>query len=203
MKKTEKGNYGYIKYEKAKRTLITAIMFAIPLIIFFTGLQQTGTRKNLFTLVAILGILPAAKVAVGWIMMMMQKSGDKNAVEETEKRVGELTRAYELVVSAYEGTMPLDALVICGDQVVCYSSHGQKDKFEFMEKHMAKILNANRYYSTKVKIFSELKPYMDRVERLAHAPEKYREGIKFIPDENYPELSREELMKRVLMAISL
>lgn len=140
MKKTEKGNYGYIKYEKAKRTFITAIMFAIPLIIFFTGLRQTGTRKNLFTLVAILGILPAAKVAVSWIMMMMQKSGDKNALEETEKRCGELTRAYELVISAYEGTMPLDALVICGDQVVCYSRHGKKDKFEFMEKHMAKIL---------------------------------------------------------------
>ena len=52
MKKAEKGNYGYIKYEKAKRTLITAVMFAIPLIIFFTGLGQTGTRKNLFTLVA-------------------------------------------------------------------------------------------------------------------------------------------------------
>ena len=194
MKKTEKGNYGYIKYEKAKRTLITAVMFAIPLIIFFTGLGQTGTRKNLFTLVAILGILPAAKVAVSWIMMMMQKSGDKNALEETEKRCGELTRAYELVISAYEG---------CGDQVVCYSSHGQKDKFEFMEKHMAKILNANHYYSTKVKIFPELKPYLDRVDQLAHAPEKYREGIKFTPDENYPELSREELMKQVLTAISL
>lgn len=54
-----------------------------------------------------------------------------------------------------------------------------------------------------MKIFPELKPYLDRVDQLAHAPEKYREGIKFTPDENYPELSREELMKQVLMAISL
>lgn len=203
MKKTAKGKAGYIRYEKMKRTVITVVMFAIPLIIYFTGLYQTGTRKNLFTLVAVLGVLPAAKVAVNWIMMLMQKPAPRDAVEGTEARARELTRSYEMTVTAYEGSMPLDAMVICGNQVVCYSSRGKKEQFEFMEKHMAKILNGNGYYSTKVKIFSNLKHYLDRVEQLAGEPEKYREGIKFKPDETYPDLSREELMKHVLLAISI
>ena len=38
MKKTAKGEPGYVQYEKKKRTIITVIMFAIPLTIFFTGL---------------------------------------------------------------------------------------------------------------------------------------------------------------------
>ena len=55
MKKVKKGNYGYIRYERKKRLLVTLVMFAIPLVIYVTGYIQTKTRLNLFTFVAILG----------------------------------------------------------------------------------------------------------------------------------------------------
>ena len=61
MKKVEKGSYGYIQYQKKKRLLVTFILFLIPLVIFATGLIQTKTRLNLFTVVAIVGCLPACK----------------------------------------------------------------------------------------------------------------------------------------------
>lgn len=202
MKKVKKGSAGYVSYEKKKRTIITAVMFAIPLVIFFTGLIQTGTRLNLFTLVAVLGMLPAARSAVGWIMILLQKSASPQAVSGTEERAGELVRGYELMVTAYEGRLPLDALVVCGNQVVCYSSASKGD-FGLMERHMEKILSSNGYHSVKVKVFRELKPYLERVEQLAKNPEKYREGIAFTPDERYPDLSREELIKHVIMAISV
>ena len=98
MKKVKKGNAGYVSYEKKKRTAVTAVMFAIPLVIFFTGLIQTGTRLNLFTLVAVLGMLPAARSAVGWIMILLQKPADPEAVSQTEKRGPDLVRGYELMV---------------------------------------------------------------------------------------------------------
>ena len=201
--KTPKGQPGYIAYEKKKRTILTLIMFAIPLIIFFTGLIQTGTRKNLFTLVAILGILPAAKVGVNWIMILLQRNADPEMVKKTQERAGTLTQAYELTVTAYEGRMPLDCLVICGNTVACYSANGDRSKFGFMEQHMAKILSGNDYYGVKVKIFNQERPFLERVESLAKDPDKYREGIRFTPDERYPDLSREELIKQVLMAISI
>ncbi|MCI5994851.1 MAG: hypothetical protein MRZ45_02695 [Blautia sp.] len=56
--KAEKGDFGYIKAQKKKRTLITLGLFAIPLVIFLTGLHETGTRLNMFTFVAIMGCLP-------------------------------------------------------------------------------------------------------------------------------------------------
>ena len=61
MKKVKKGNYGYIRYERKKRLLVTLVMFAIPLVIYVTGYIQTKTRLNLFTFVAILGCLPASR----------------------------------------------------------------------------------------------------------------------------------------------
>lgn len=65
--KIQKGDFGYINAQKKKRTLITAVLFLIPLVIFFTGLHETGTRLNLFTFVAIMGCLPASRSAVGMI----------------------------------------------------------------------------------------------------------------------------------------
>lgn len=203
MKKVAKGAPGYIRYEQKKRTAITIILFGISLLVYFTGLIQTGTRKNLFTLVAILGVLPAAKAAVNMIMVLMQKPGDAQIVELTEKKKGKLAASYEMVVTAYEGSMPLDAMVVCGNQVVCYSGRGKKEKIALMEKHMADILKGNGYTGVTVKIFQEKKHYLERVEQLAKTPEKYREGIPFTPDERYPDLSREELIKHVLLAISV
>ena len=46
MKKTAKGDAGYVSYEKKKRALITLVMFAIPLTIYFSGWAYAGTRKN-------------------------------------------------------------------------------------------------------------------------------------------------------------
>lgn len=48
--KRDKGEFGYIKSQKIKRGLITLVMFAIPIIIFLTGLFITKTRLNMFTL---------------------------------------------------------------------------------------------------------------------------------------------------------
>lgn len=203
MKKVRKGKYGYIRYEKKKRALFTLGLFALPLTVFFIGLYMTGTRNNILSVLAILGVIPAAKFAVDWIMVMMQKSADPEIVDITEKTAGNLTRAYELVVTAYEGRMPLDAVVVCGNQVVCCSPRGDQKKFAFMEKHMADILKNNGYHSVKVKIFPDLRHYQERIGQLADAPEKYREGIKFTTDEKYPDLSRDELIKHTLLAISI
>ena len=71
--KVQKGNFGYIRAQKKKRVLVTIVLFAIPLMIFFTGLAITKTRLNLFTFVAVMGCLPASKSAVGMILMLMQK----------------------------------------------------------------------------------------------------------------------------------
>lgn len=203
MKKVVKGNQGYTKYEQKKRTILTIVMFGISLLLFFTGLIQTGTRKNWFTLIAILGVLPAAKCAVNMIMIWTQKPADQKLIELTKEKAGDLPTSFEMTITAYEGRMPLDAMVVCGNQVVCFSSRGKREQFGFMEKHMAAILKGNGYSPAKVKIFQDQKHFLERVEQLAKDPERYREGITFTPDERYPDLSREELIKHVLLAISI
>ncbi len=215
MKRVPKGSSGYIRYEKVKRALIALLMFAIPLTIFFTGWITTGTRKNLLTVVAILGVIPAARFAVSWIMIMLQKEAPSYVVEHTGKAAGDLVHAYELTVTAYEGRMPLDAVVVRSGSVVCLSLNGKKEQFGFMEKHMESILAKNGYKKVKVKIFADEKNYLDRVQSMKKADEKVapqpEEGYPDAADEEeegvqtagYERLSRDERILAVIKAISL
>ena len=199
--KVSKGDIGYIKAQKKKRTWMTAGLFALPLAIFFTGLWQTGTRLNLFTFVAIMGCLPAARCAVGMVMILMQKPVEESFYSEMEKRAGDLTRAYELVISAYEKNTPIDGLVVCGYHVVGYTSSPKADT-SFVQKHIQEILKGNGYRSD-VKIFKDVKPFLDRVGYLAKNQEEIEKDIPFTPNESYPDLTRSQLVKHTILAISL
>lgn len=202
MKKKKKGSYGYIKYAKCRTFLITFVLFAIPLVIYVTGYLQTKTRLNLFTFVAILGCLPACKSLVGLIMILMQKPMPADKYREASAAAGELVAGYELVFTAYEHTTPVNALVVCGDQLVCYTPD-EKTDIAYIEKHLSRILTMNGFASVQPKVMKDFRKYLQRVSEIAGRAEHYREEIEFTPDERYPELSREELIFHTLLAISL
>ncbi len=61
-KKISKGNFGYFKSEKKRRLIITAILFAVPLFIFFTSWIYFKTRMTVWTVVAVVGCLPACQI---------------------------------------------------------------------------------------------------------------------------------------------
>ena len=201
MKKVAKGQFGYINYAKKKNILITLVMFAIPVLIFVTGLIQTGKRENLFTFVAIMGCLPAAKAAVGMILICMQKPLDKKLHEEMQIHVKDMTVLYESVISSYERNIPLPCIVVSGLNIICYTTDTKLDT-KFAEDHIKKILSGNGYKSN-VKIFRDLKSFYKRLDELYSHHLEMEASVSFEPDERYPDLSRNELVKHVLMAISV
>ncbi len=179
-----------------------AFLFGLCLLIFFTGVIMTGTRKNLFTLVAILGVLPAAKWAVQMIMVLLQKPVDPKVMEMTEEIAGDLTHGYELCVTAYEGRLSLDAVVVCGNSIAAYSS-AEKGKFDFMETHVRKIIHGNGLGNPTFKIFRKIEHYQERIKQLASDPEKYREGLRYTPDEQHEGETRDEAVLRIIKDISI
>lgn len=188
MKHASKGEYGYIRAEKKRRLIIMLVMFAIPIAIFITGCIYSGTRNNILTVVAILGIIPAAKFAVDFIMIMSVKSAPEQAVRMTQQYGDRLNACYELTVTAYEGKIPLDCVVSSGSSVACLCSSGDRKLIPLMEKHMEKILSSNGLWEEKVKIFTDEKHYSDRIEQMAKAQTDGK---------------REEKVLQVLKAISL
>lgn len=198
----QKGEHGYFAWEKIKRILINVFLYAIILLIYMTGIIRTHTNKNMFSLIAILGMLPTARWTVSMIMALIQKPVSQEAYEITEKTAGNLTRGYELCVTAEEGRLALDSLVVVGNNVVAYTS-ASKGLFEFMQKHIAKILSSNGLYGANVKIFLDLPHYEDRIRQLAENPDRYRVNLKNAADAVHEGETRDEAMLRVIKAISI
>ena len=199
--KVQKGEFGYIRYQKKRRVLVTLGLFLLPLAAFVAGILITGTRKNLITVIAVVGCLPACRSMVGVIMMWMQKPMEAELYQEIRSHQKDLTMAYELVITTYEKNAFLDAVAICGNKVAAYSSR-MKEPPEDIEQHIRKILKQNGY-KTEVKVFKEKRAYLDRLDHLNAHKAQLERDIHFEPDERYPGLGRDQLIRHLILAISL
>lgn len=199
--KIKKGDYGYIHSQKIKRVLLTLGLFALPLAAFVGGYLITGTKKNLITVVAVVGCLPACRSFVGAIVMFMQKPMKESVYREIQSHAGDLTMCYEMYLTTYEKSTFVESFAVCGNKVIGYSSRIEGSA-EFVEQHVRKILKHNGY-KTEVKVMTQLKPYLDRLDHLNSHKEELRRDIPFQPDERYPDLTREELIMHTILAISL
>ena len=180
-RKTKKGDFGYFSSEKKRRFLITVGLFSLPLLIFFVAWYANGTRMTV------------------WILM--RHPMDEKLYKEIRKHAGDLVMAYEMYMTFYEKSGYLDAVAVCGNTVVGYTSDPKADT-AYLAEQSQKIIRKNGY-KADVKILKDLKPYLERLDSMNEHKESLRSGIKFTPDERYPDLSREELIKHTILAICL
>lgn len=200
-KKIKKGDFGYVKAERKKRLITTIILFLIPILAYIGGVIVTETNQNIITIVAIVGCLPACKSLVGLIMIFLVKPMDQTHYEKIVQHAGELVMSYEMFLTTYEKNTDVECFAVCGNKVVGFSSK-IKGSSQFIEDHVRKILKQNGY-KTEVKVLTELKPFLERLDYMNQHKEELTRDIVFEPDERYPELSREELIKHTILAISL
>ena len=73
MSKKEKGEFGYLKYKRSFNLLLTIIAFLIIAAVFVTGLIIFKSRNNYMTLVATVLVLPGAKIAVSYFILLPHK----------------------------------------------------------------------------------------------------------------------------------
>lgn len=161
--KIEKGQPGYVKAQKMKYLMWTIVEFAIVIAVFVLGYIQTKTRLNLFTVVAIVGCLPAAKMLVEFITMAPYKSIDPEKYQEIEEKAELITTVYDMVITSEEKVMPVDAIAIYGHVICGYASSPKTDEV-LLAKHIKNILRDNHYDKMTVKIFHDYVPFLSRAE---------------------------------------
>ena len=199
MRIPEKGEHGYTDAHKRAQLLKTFLFFLIPIAIFVIGYVTTDTKRNYFTILAIVGCLPACKELVNVIMFLKRRSMPEAMYQEIEGHAGGLVRAYELVFTTYEKNYPVHSLVVRGQEIAGYTTLKNTD-LRPLQEHIAKTLKEHGISGVRVHISPDLKAYLDRVDALAG---REPEEIPFTPDGRYPELGREELIRKLLLALSL
>ena len=61
MQKATKGQFGYFRYERMRRLLITIITVLFPAAVFVAGIIVYGTERNLLTVIALVLGIPESK----------------------------------------------------------------------------------------------------------------------------------------------
>lgn len=169
MKKTkpEKGCYGYIRYQKRIRLLRTVLCFAAAFAIYLIGyLLNDGDKKNIYTIIAMLGIIPASLSCVGAIMMGLRKPMDEVLYRDVKDAAGSLNVAYELYFTTHDTNLFVDAAAVADGTVAAFTHEDVKqDVIRFMEDHIEKSLRASGH-RRKVKIFQNEKQFLERLRQM-------------------------------------
>ena len=196
-----KGTFGYISSEKKRRLLITIGLFVLPMLVLAGGIWYYKTRNNICTVLAIVGCLPGCRSIVNLIMIGKCHPMDESLYREISAHQGNLDMGYEMYMTFYEKNAYIDAVAVCGNLVVAYSSDPKID-VRFMEENIQKVIRKNGY-KAEVHIFTDLRKYTERLDSMNDHADSLREGIRFKPDEKYPDLSREQLILHTFYALCL
>lgn len=198
MKKVRKGSYGYTISHRKWQILKMSLYIALALSVFILGLIVTKTTKNVLSVVAIVGALPISKEMVGVIMSYKRKPMEKSVYEQISEKAGNLEQIYELLFTTNEKAYGVEAAVIEGRDVICYTVDA-KCEVQALQKHLIKMLNANDY-KENVKVYTDLKKFLDRVADLER---REKEEIPYKQNPTYPDLNRDQLIKHLLLALSI
>lgn len=174
-----KGTYGYIENHKAYAAIRTLVYFLLCVGLYVMGYVTTGSNKNLLTVVAILGCLPACKSLVNLIMFLKAKGCSQELMQRVRKYDADLTTFYDLYFTTYQKNFAISHMVLKGN-VLCGISESSKCDVNEAEKHLEQMLAQEGIKNVTVKIFSNADKYIDRlsqIKSLETEEHKNRDGI--------------------------
>lgn len=167
MKRISKGEYGYISFRRKTVLISTIIMFAISTAIFITGYVTTGTRKNLLTIVAVLGCLPACKSVVNLIMFMRAKGCSEQTKETLDTEIGgESPVLYDLYMTSYEQNYDISQVAIYPDTLLVLLPDADQNIKDKCKEHIESHLRIEGITYLNVTVLSDASKYAERVKKL-------------------------------------
>lgn len=186
--KPQKGEFGYLKYRKTRSLLHLIILVLTAVGIFVLGLAlNKWEATNIFTILAIVMVLPAARVFVSLVILIPYKQSDeeiKNMAEKYKREDDDLL--LDVVFTSSEHVMHLDALLVSGHQAVGLytATKGKPEKIEeyFKKEFAARKLDFIYYQAPSAAAFeSRLKRRGDSEilsEKQAQDRKEFMEMIK-------------------------
>lgn len=172
---------GYIKsrIKVSFLWLLVYVVFAVA--VFLTGYLWTHTRANVFTVVAVLMALPAAKRIVNLIVFLPRKSVERERVEQMQQAAGEHVLFTDYVFTSSEKVMHLDFLLIWEGNVLAVMAPSKQDTSytkKFLEESVHKL--APSYRVRVFKTEEELIRHLKTIKPVEEADKKEKKVEEFL-----------------------
>lgn len=162
-----KGEKHYLRIQRNYELTKTIVLFVIAIGLFVAGLIiNKGNKANIFTIAAVLGCLPACKCLVELIMFIRYKTCNDSLADSIEEHTDGLIHAYDRVFTSREKTYHVDHLVVNGNALCCYTSAAKFSVQDF-QKHLNVYLKAENIKDTTIKVFTDDKKYLERIEQMS------------------------------------
>ncbi len=164
--KVKRGDFGYIKAKKKKSLCGTLVMACIGIAIFLIGLfLNKMSNRNIFTVIAVLFVLPGAKSLVAYIVAFPYHSVEKERYEKVKKALPENMVLYtDLVITSSEKVMNLDFAAVGNKQVIGLIGPKEKE-LSYIRTYLGKgVSNWGEGY--KVKIVDSEKLFFSELARV-------------------------------------
>ena len=164
-RKHPKGSYEHAKYKRTVDIIITIFLFLLSLGLFVIGYVATGSKKNLLTIVAVLGLLPACKMVVDVIMCFRVKPVEESVKEGIDASIGKLYGLYHMYFTSYDKNFPIDHLVITSNSVIGLCSNPKFDEKMFIT-HLKDYMRKDGIKDITIKIFDDYNKYLNRLSEI-------------------------------------
>ncbi|MDD7402387.1 MAG: hypothetical protein SO170_02265 [Butyribacter sp.] len=178
--KAKRGEFGYIKRKKKSALLTTLLMVLLGIIVFVTGLLLNKmSNRNIFTVIAVLFVLPGAKSLVAYIVTFPYQSVSKERYDRVREVLPEQTELYaDMVITSAEKVMHLDFAVVGNGQVIGLLGNG-KQEISYVRKYLTDGVH-NWGPDYKVKIVDSEKTFLNEVKNITpqEVDEKEEEQVK-------------------------
>ncbi len=153
--------------------LITLVLYVCAIGMYLLGYFTLHTNKSIWSILAILAVLPASKSMVSLIMFLRFRSLDEKTYNEYGKAAHDAPVLYEAPFTTYEKTFFVDA-VMCRNNIVtvCYLKQpsGRNSHVQDLKKlndHLVNVLANDGFKDCTVKIFDSKKEFCDRLKKIS------------------------------------
>lgn len=176
----EKGEYGYITKSKKYDIIKMLIYLGIALAIFVVGLLLNKmSYVNIFTIIAILFVLPWARVLVEFILLFPYHTPEREDYEKWKAIIPEGSRLFsDVIVTSAEKSMGLDFLVMGNGYIFGFVTKEKQDN-QYVQNYLKKGVeqNSNAY---QVKVFQKEKDFENAIKNAEEKdiPKEEKENVE-------------------------
>lgn len=153
-----KGDRDYLKKKRNRVIITTIIFFAISIAIFAVGYITTGTKRNLLTVVAILGCLPSCKSAVSMIMYIKAKGCSLSKADMIAGISGDFIGMYDMYFTSYDKNFAISHMIVNKKVLICFYEDQKFNKDAFKE-HIETMMKRAGHSNIVVSVTNDIEKY--------------------------------------------
>ncbi len=175
--KIEWGKANYINKKRNIEIAKTVIMFLIAFLIYYIAYTILKTNKSIWTILAVLTVLPASKCAVSMVMFLRFSSIHKDELDAINKENVKDTVIYDLIFTTTERSYLVKACAVIDNTIIMYADYDDK-AIKKLTSHLKLCLERDYIKGYSLKIFPDLKSFVNRLGEMNNNLSDDLESIK-------------------------